>query len=451
MSQLHWTTIIKYQDAPTTCGVYQYWNNDTLLYIGKAINLKARLASHAQNAKLDDKEHAIVSSATKIKYTEVDSEFLALLLEARLIREHQPPYNRIWKDDKSYLYIVIDTKEDFPRPRFARAHELIHYPLPITHYKTFGPFPSSKVAEEVLRSIRRLIPFCMLKNLGDKTPACFYSKIGLCNPCPAAIKKQSKIIYQQQKIIYRKQIFQVIKILSGNIDPVIKQLTRQIKDASKKQDFETALELRNKITSFTRYLSTHRFADNYDLYNTSAQKITALNALLITHYPSLSPNPRIECYDASNNAMLDSTVSMVVSIDGLIDRGEYRRFKIRDPHINNDFDRLKEALMRRLKNKTWPKPDLIVIDGGVPQLKRLQTIFDQLPEPIAYLGLAKHPDHLVIPKDLQGVTLKVTEYANVQPDRYNLGFRHLQELRDEAHRFANNYRKILAAKRTKIG
>ena len=121
MSQLTWHTLTDFHDAPGTCGVYQYWAGQELLYIGKAVNLKARLASHAQNARLDAKEAAIVYPATEIRYTEVDSEFKALLLEAELIRTHRPPYNRVWKDDKTYLYIVIDLKDPFPRPHFARA------------------------------------------------------------------------------------------------------------------------------------------------------------------------------------------------------------------------------------------------------------------------------------------------------------------------------------------
>ena len=132
---------------------------------------------------------------------------------------------------------------------------------------------------------------------------------------------------------------------------------------------------------------------------------------------------------------------MVVSTNGLIDRGQYRRFKIKNPRANNDFDRLYEALFRRLKNNSWDKPDLILIDGGAPQLRKLRPLFDQLTSPIYFIGIAKRPDHLVIPRE-DG------SFSNSQPDRFNLGFRHLQELRDEAHRFANSYRRILERKRT---
>ncbi|GAB4027213.1 MAG: excinuclease ABC subunit UvrC [Candidatus Microgenomates bacterium] len=441
MNNLQWRSITDHKSAPSTCGVYQYWQNDKILYIGKAINLKARLASHAQNAKLDEKERAIVSGATEIRYTEVDSEFLALLLEAALIREHMPPYNRIWKDDKTYLYIVIDTKDPYPRPYFARAHTLkkSNFAKRNSKLKIFGPFPNTNIAEEVLRAIRRLIPFCMSKSIGRHN--CFYSKIGLCDPCPATIKITNDMGLKKQ---YRKQIFQVIKILSGNIDPVIKDLNRDLKKASNQQDYETALKLRTKIERFTSFTSHHSFRENTTIYyNTSTEKISALSDLLSPFTWSLSPNPRVECYDASNSSLHDSVVSMVVSTNGLIDRGQYRRFKIKNPRANNDFDRLYEALFRRLKNNTWDKPDLIVIDGGAPQLSKLRPLFDQLTNPIYFIGIAKHPDHLVIPRE-DG------SFSNIQPDRFNLGFRHLQELRDEAHRFANNYRKILQSKRTGI-
>lgn len=438
MTNLSWQSISDHKSAPSTCGVYQYWAKDKLLYIGKAINLKARLSSHAQNAKLDEKERAIVDGATEIRYTEVDSEFLALLLEASLIREHMPPYNRIWKDDKTYLYIVIDTNDPYPRPYFARAHTLTNpkSKITISKKKIFGPFPNTAIAEEVLRAIRRLIPFCMAKKV--RKHKCFYSKIGLCDPCPAVIHATED---QKLKKQYRKQIFQVIKILSGKIDPVIKELTKEMKSASAKEDFETALKLRNKIERFTRFISHHTFRENSTIsYNTSSQKINSLCELLAPFNFHLSTNLRIECYDASNSSIHDSVVSMVVSVGGLLDRGQYRRFKIKNPRANNDFDRLAEALSRRLKNTSWDQPDLIVIDGGSPQLRRLRELFDQLPSPINYIGLAKHPDHLVIPT-ANG------EFKKLEPDRHNIGFRHLQELRDEAHRFANSYRRILEKKR----
>lgn len=438
---LIWNSIKDLRDAPGTCGVYQYWQNDELLYIGKAINLKARLSSHAQNARLDAKEAAIVAGET-IKYTLCDTEFKALLLESELIRKFRPPHNRIWKDDKSYLYIIIDLADPFPRPHFARAHELDSSSRaqsrdPSTSVgmtRIFGPFPNSKVAEEVLRAIRRLIPFCMAKKVG-KHP-CFYSRIGLCNPCPSVI---SSAVEKSQ---YRLQIRHIIKILEGDIDPVIKDLTIQMKRASVAADFEQALELRTKIERFERFISAHSFTDRHFSYNNASEKLTLLERVLILYKESPCKLHRVECYDASNSGMHDSVVSLVVMTDGLLDNGQYRRFKIKNPRAVSDFDRLDEAIERRLKNTTWAKPNLIVIDGGVPQLRRLQRIFDKQAEPPLYVGLAKHPDRLIVPnKD----TFDIIRLAGDHP-----GLQLLEQLRDEAHRFANAYRKILERKRIKL-
>ncbi len=429
-TNLVWQTIKSIQDAPTTCGVYQYWVGDTLLYIGKAINIKARLLSHAQNAKLDAKEAAIVAGDT-ISVTLCDTEFKALLLESELIRKHRPPHNRIWKDDKSYLYILIDMKDLFPRPRFARAHELGET-TSTKQLRIFGPFPSARIAEEVLRAIRRLIPFCMARRVGKH--ACFYSRIGLCNPCPSNISSPA------EKRQYRTQIRHVIRILEGEIDPVIRELTKEMSAASKRQNFELALKLRTGIERFEHFITTHSFTDRHFSYNNAAEKLAALESLLAPYLGDARLS-RIECYDASNNAMQDSVVSLTVMTDGLLDKGQYRRFKIKNPRAVSDFDRLDEAMTRRLKNKTWDKPDLIVIDGGVPQLRRLQRIFDQQTEPIAYLGLAKHPDRLVIPNPKGN-------FETIRLKSENVGLQLLEQLRDEAHRFANAYRKILSGKKS---
>lgn len=451
MSQLVWNTITDFHDAPGTCGVYQYWKNGELLYIGKAINLKARLSSHSQNAKLDAKEAAIVAGDT-IKYTLCDTEFKSLMLESELIRTLKPPHNRAWKDDKTYLYIVIDMTDPYPRPAYGRAHDLKENPRFTNNdskFKVFGPFPNSKIAEEVLRAIRRLIPFCMAKKVGKQ--ACFYSRIGLCAPCPANILKlRDSKTAKLQKLAYRNQIRQVIKILEGNIEPVIKDLTAQMKEYSAREEFESALIIRKAIERFTRFITTHSFTDRHFSFNNSTMKLDALLASLTPYYHWNTGElenrntglHRIECYDASNSAMQDATVSMTVMTDGLLDNGQYRRFKIKNPRALSDFDRLDEALTRRLKNKSWPSPDLIVIDGGVPQLRRLQRIFDKESNPPRYLGLAKHPDRLVIPMG--------DGFETVRLASDNLGLQLLEQLRDEAHRFANAYRKILERNRTRL-
>lgn len=442
MKETNWTTITSHLDAPSTAGVYRYLRGSEILYIGKAINLKARLSSHSQMAKLDERERLIVEGADRIEVTETDTEFKALLLEAELIRTLRPQYNRAWKDDKTYLYITFDLSDPYPRPQFSRAHDLkVASRLKSTaKYHIFGPFPNTRVAEEILRVIRHLIPFCTVKHVSNRP--CFYSKIGLCDPCPGRITKLPDIEKVLAKRKYRKQILQVLRVLSGQIEPVIKELTLEMNERSRHEDFESALAIRTKIERFRRYIETHKFGHSEMEFNTSSSKLEALQTLLSPHFNNLGSLKRIECYDASNSALFHSTVSLVVATSGLLDRGQYRKFKIKSPRARSDFDRLTEAIKRRLKYlknglsrgdaSRFTRPDLIVIDGGAPQVRKLQQIIDQLPEPIAYVGLAKRPDRLILP-NLETIT----------PPIDNPGFQLLQSLRDEAHRFANKYRKIL--------
>jgi excinuclease ABC subunit C len=439
MSQLIWTKIENSKQnlnmVPLLCGVYRYWVGDKIIYVGKSVTLKARLNSHAQNARFDAKERAIVTSATHIDYTTTDNEFKALLLEAELIKSHQPVYNRVLKDDKSHLYIVIDKRDPFPKPRLLRGTDLpAQAGLPTSKQassiRTFGPFPTTDIAESVLSSIRRLIPFCTQKNVGKR--GCFYSHIGLCNPCPSTIKTA------EDKSVYRKNIFRIIKILDGHIEPVITALGKEMAIASKRKDYETALSLRNKITAFERYITTHSFSDKRILSFHSAD--SALTSLRLHLDLGGGPLSRIECYDASHSAFQDAVVAMVVATDGELDRAEYRRFRLKRTNNTSDFDQLEEALIRRFRNK-WPLPDLIVIDGGAPQLRKLQKVLDQQESPPLMVGLAKHPDHLVVPQYSSSVT-----YQTINLPLNDPGLNLLQHLRDEAHRFGNQYRIILQKK-----
>lgn len=436
MVKLKWITISDPHSAPTLPGVYQYWQNKKLLYIGKAVSLRARLLSHLANAKLDPKERAIVTGATHLRYTLTDNEFFALLLEAKLIKTYQPPYNFASRDDKSYLYIVIDTRDNYPKPRLVRGTDLPDHK--IRGIKTFGPFPSTALADNLLRSIRRLIPFCQAKRLGKR--ACFYAHVGLCSPCPNTITLDLPATRQ-----YRQQIFQVIKILEGQTAPVIANLRLKMTKFSDQHRYEEALEIRNKIESFQRFIDTHSFSNKRLLViNESDQKLQSLQNLLQSYLPDLESLSRIECYDASNLLNQFSTVSLVVMTDGRLDKSQYRRFKINNPRANSDFSRLQEALVRRFNN-AWPRPDLLVIDGGKPQVRMALRVLDTLDNPPFLIGLAKAPDRLIIPQTRLRTTL-----ITVEPQPSHPGFNLLKLLRDESHRFANNYRKILE-KKNKFG
>ena len=146
------------QGVPASMGVYFFKNKNIILYIGKSVNLKARLLSHLENAVLDAKEAAIIHGSDHIEYTLTDSEFKALLLESQLIQLHRPQYNARWRDDKSYLYICITAGDQYPKIYQSRQRDLKD-----KKNKYFGPFPSNKSVQEILREIRKVFPFCTQK------------------------------------------------------------------------------------------------------------------------------------------------------------------------------------------------------------------------------------------------------------------------------------------------
>jgi len=399
-------------------GVYLYLKKGKPMYIGKSINVKARLLSHLENAKENAKEAAYVHGTDQIELIQTDSEFRALVLEARLIQTHRPRYNVRWMDDKSYLYIKITTKEAFPKIHLVRREQE-------KGARYFGPFPSKTVAQEILKEIRRVFPYCAQKTLGKSL--CFYAKIGLCNPCPNTISTA------EQKRQYRANIRNLIRTLAGESNVVLDHLQKKLQRLSKAKEYEEALILRDRIERFDRLFAHRLFGHKeWQDHNQSEQNTQALLALLNNHFPHLDSLERIECYDVSNLSLREATASMVVFINGQIDKSQYRKFKIKHPKTLSDFDMMVEALERRMKNK-WPLPDLIVLDGGKPQVRKALSLgatdvnaLEQIP----IIGLAKRPDRIVC---------GVRDFPVIRPRLNNRGFNLLQHMRDEAHRFAKKY------------
>lgn len=419
---------------PSTNGVYLFKKQDKVIYIGKSINIKARVASHIENARYDPKEYKITHEATGIDYQVTDSEFKALLLESSLIHKYHPKYNVIWKDDKSYLYIKITIKDTYPKIYLTRQEK-----DPRSLY--FGPFSSVKTTTELLRAIRKIIPFCTQKKITLKP--CFYAKIGLCQPCPNDIAIELKagnlLIAKEMQYTYRKNIRAVIKILEGKSEVVIKLLQRQLSEMSKEQKYEEALFIRNKIMRFDDLIHRRSFQnDLFQLdYNQAPQALKNLEEILKPHIPSLLSLHRIECYDISNLSQKNATASMVVLIDGLIDKSQYKRFRIRSKTSRSDFQMIEETLRRRFRNN-WKHPNLLVIDGGTPQVTTVRKVFASLNiHNISVIGIAKNPDRIVI----GGKVAKTLRFI-----QNTLGFNLIRLIRDESHRFARKYHLLLRDK-----
>ena len=411
------------QALPKTIGLYIFKDGETILYIGKSINIRERVTSHFERIDIDAKERAIIEGSDRVEYIVCQSEFSALILESKLIQEYKPKYNVIWRDDKSYLYIKIPLKDPFPRISIVRKED-------DGKSLYFGPFSSTKDVRFLLRCIRTIVPFCT-QNPRIKKP-CFYSKIGLCTPCPGGNESADV------RKIYRGHIRKIIQILQGNVDSFERSLKREIEVLTKKQLYEDALQIRDRLfnlqqlihlRSFERFEFTHAF---------DPQKATDdLIVLLAECGIPVAKVGRIECYDISNLAQKEATASLVVATDGIIDKQEYKRFKLQKVGVS-DFAMLTETLTRRFNND-WPIPDLIVVDGGAPQVTTMYRLLKKMQIEIPLVGIAKHPDRLVF---MHAGNTKTMRMLARRP-----GFMLIQQLRDESHRFAKKYHLFLRSKR----
>lgn len=423
-----------FSKIPSSIGVYLFLKNKTPIYIGKTINLRVRLNSHLRNSQTDKKTALIFKSVDSIKTILAPSELNALLIEAALIQKFKPKYNVIWKDNKSYLYIKISLCDKYPKI----------YPIRLEDDKRFlyfGPFSSARMVYQLLREIRKVIPFCSQHKI-SKAP-CFYSKIGLCNPCPNMIQKISdtklkKITTQK----YRANIQKIILILKGKSSIVLDVLKKNMNQYSQNENYEKALVIRNKITFLTELIETRSFSKHeVDSLTTNAFSKIRLETINFIdryfHIAKFTNTIRIECYDVSHLFGESMTASMVVFINGMPSKKDYRRFQIKTVHKISDTDALKEALVRRLKRKEWVYPDLIVVDGGKPQVRVFTQILQKFNPNIPHIGFAKNPDRIFLGNSFKSLYLS--------PD--SAFFLSLRHIRDESHRFAKKYHLLLRKKR----
>ncbi len=423
------------EKIPSTTGIYFFKIGRKPIYIGKAVNLHARLVSHLRNSVIDNKERAIVEQSNIITYKTTLSEFDALILEAQYIKKYRPKYNVAWKDDKSYLYIKITVADPYPKVLIVRAEN-----DGTSLY--FGPFNSNHIVRLLIREIRRVVPFCTQKKIS--TSACFYSKIGLCTPCPNTIeacKKNDNLeIYSSLKKKYHRNIKILISILNGKSNVVIRALGLELQTYSQKKDYEKAIIVRNKIELLQTLVSGRSF-ESYNVETDYIYETHVHDELKELLQSAFNVNDtvsdyRIECYDISNLSGSSATAAMVVFINSRSDKRQYRKFKIKTVHKISDFDMLKEVLSRRARRNDWPLPHLLVIDGGKPQLRAVSKVLDDFDafSKIPMIGLAKHPDRVYSGQK----PFKPVAFQHNSPL-----FRVLQAIRDESHRFAKKYHVLL--------
>ncbi len=429
--------------VPHAPGVYVFRNRkNTVLYVGKAVNLSNRVRQYftPSSQKAVPKIQLLVGEIASIDVFKTSSEFEALLLEAKFIRKHLPKYNARAKDDKSPLYIAIPAGDPLPTIRFVRRTALGYSQVAQKSVSVFGPFQSAHVARGLMSTIRHVVPFCTQRRRDGKP--CFYTHLGLCGPCPSLLSKAPKTKETDRlRSVYRRNVRRLCDILSGRSGQTLHKMEREIKQLSRLERYEQANRVQDQVRTLTE-LITRRFnpvalTTNDDLARpTPKEACESLAAVLRPYFPSLSTLARIECIDISNLLGRGAVGSLVVLTDGVIDTSQYRRFAIRTVGQSSDVAMIREVLTRRLRHKEWPFPDLLVIDGGKPQVRVAQEVLSSMGYNIATIGLAKRFEEIIV-----GVR---AGYATIRLALHDPALRIIQQLRDEAHRFALSYHRTVA-------
>ncbi|MBR2586940.1 GIY-YIG nuclease family protein [Candidatus Saccharibacteria bacterium] len=411
----------KLKTLPAAPGVYFHKNKaGEVIYVGKAAVLKNRVRQYFSKTEKDPKTTVLVEEIAMTDWIVVDTEMDALFLESEMIKRYMPKWNILLRDDKTVSFVRIDMKSDVPFVSITRQ------PLG-DNARYIGPFYAKTTIATALRILRKIFPYYDKPYTGKKT---LDTDLGL-TPGIEVGKMTSKD--------YKKILRNLIRYLEGDRQKLLSDLEREMKDEAKLGHFERAAELRNELFGLKGLKKKIVFSDKEFLDISSDQALKGLQRLLDLK----APPKRIEGYDISHQSGQDVVASMVVFVNGASDRSEYRKFKLKKQQ-NNDTESLKEVLTRRLKHSDWDFPDLIILDGGIPQVSALLPILEPLKIPV--FGRDKSGNHsksapvnIIIPT--------ADGYRAVELSQDSHIARLIARIDEEAHRFAITYHSLLKRKR----
>jgi excinuclease ABC subunit C len=403
-------------NLPEASGVYIFKDSQgQIIYIGKAKSLKKRVQTYFSR-QLSTKTQAMVSKIADIEHILTSSEVQAQILEASLVKEKQPQYNISLKDDKSFPWIKI-TDEEFPivsimRKKGRQKNDTALY---------FGPYTDGKLLRQALKTVRYIFGFRSCFKIPKKL--CLYYRLNLCPaPCTGRISPKD----------YQRVINNIILFLEGRQDELIRRLSFKMQILAKEKRYEEAAQLRDQIQALASTAPYESSFRSLPFKETQALK----RFLNLRHLPR-----RIEAFDVSNIFGNEACASMVAFDNGLADKDNYRRFRIKKAKKIDDYQMLQEVIRRRYQRvigEGLRLPDLIIIDGGKGHLnvayKELLTLNLNIP----LISIAKpHDDIYVIDKD-----------SSLKLKTGSLALHLIQRVRNEAHRFALSYHHVLRRKKT---
>jgi excinuclease ABC subunit C len=427
-------------NLPHEPGVYLYRNAaGEIIYIGKAVDLAKRVRQYFQrDDAVGPKTAQLVSEIADIQIIPATSEFDALLLEAKLIRSYLPRYNVISRDDKSSLYVCFTLAEPLPRVLFLRKGQLKLYEDKKRN-RIYGPFQSSYALKQLMRQLRSAVPYCLQKQRNGKP--CFYTHIGLCDPCPSVIDRETGETKRIDSRKYRKNISRLRDIFEGRTTEVIRDYEKEMRALADRLEFEKAAVVKAHIDTMYS-LSSYRYDPAVflergaeDIYE---EELRDLLSHLTRYYPTLASLHRIECYDISQLSGTHAVGSMVVLLDGKIAQSEFRKFRIKTVRGINDFAMMKEVLTRRFGHPEWELPDFLLVDGGKGQVGAAGEVLSAYAPQLPLAGLAKRNEELILPVGSGFETLRLPLSGR--------GIKVVQRIRDQAHHFAITYHRKLREK-----
>lgn len=418
----------KLNDLPKNPGVYFHKDKSgEIIYVGKAANLRNRVRQYFQKSRLrDPKTDALVAEIVDVDWLELETELDALFVEAEMIRRYMPRYNILLRDDKSFVYIRIDMKSDYPSVSFTRR------PLDDSA-EYIGPFLSKLSISKAMKYLRRIFPYSTHTATNLPKRACLQAQLGLCPGLEADMTSLED---------YKRNLRRLIGYITGKRKKIINELEIEMKSKAKNAEFEEAAKLRNKLLSIKRLDNQIIFGDRENMDISKDHGLVELSGIL-----NINPPRRIEGFDISHMQGTDTVASMVVFISGVPDKGEYRKFKSRIKG-NDDFIHMRETMTRRFSEKNikkWGKPDLILIDGGKGQVSSALGVLNELSIDIPIIGLAKRYEEIIIPKSDPSSTKLLFEVVALKST--SDGLKLLQRIRDESHRFAVSYHSSLKRSR----
>jgi len=421
----------KLKTLPRSPGVYFHKSKSgEIIYVGKAAILKNRVRQYFQNTRDKDvKTQALVAEIYDTDWRETENEIDALFLESEMVKRYMPRYNILLRDDKSQLFVRVTMKEFVPSVTTTRqpADDGAEY---------YGPFYNGFAIKKALRLLRRVFPFYTNDTLPKR--ADLNRHLGLTPGLEVGGSLHE----------YRKDLRQLTRYLKGERKALVREIESNMKVAAKEQRFEGAAKLRNDLRYLSELGRQIMFGREEFLDISKDQALVELRDLL-----GLKEVPRrIEGYDISHMSGTNNVASMVVATNGLADKKEYRKFKLRVPG-NNDFAHMNEALQRRFSGRhlDWPTPNLLLIDGGKGQLDAALKILEEKNLSIPIIGLAKREEEIVIHKTRSNVVLGSHRSISQESDDFILLLleknsdivKLLQRIRNESHRFAVSYHTVL--------